>query len=118
VATITVQRVGKTGKKIQKYLWETLTGADDGSPVVVADGTDGSIQATGTFDSATLNFQGSNDGGTTWFNLTDETGTEIALTAAGGKMFLPRVDRIRPLTSGGGGSCDIDVYMVLGRTIK
>ena len=116
--TITVQRTGKAHKRTQRYLWETLTGDDDGSPVSISDGTDGSIQATGTFDSATVNFQGSNDGGTTWFNLTDETGTEIALTAAGGKMFLPRADKVRPLTSGGGASTDIDVHMVIGRDLK
>lgn len=114
--TVTVQRVGKAHRRTQRYFWEALAGDDDGSSVTVSDGTDGSVQATGTFDSATVNFQGSNDGGTTWFNLTDETGTEIAITAAGGKMFLPRVDRVRPLTSGGGASCDIDVYMVLGRS--
>ena len=85
---------------------------DDGQPVVVGPQPDGSIQATGTFAGASVTIQGSNDG-VNWFGLTDETGTAIAISADGLKMFLPRTWQIRPFTSGGAGT-DVDVYILLG----
>jgi len=69
------------------------------------------MQATGTFDTATLVLQGSNDG-STWAGLSDEFDTAISLTAAGWYEIRTAARFIRPSTSGGGGSQDIDVILV------
>lgn len=113
MATVNAQKLQAYSARTRRMLFEAMAGSDVGSPQLVGERPDGSIQVVGTFDSATVAIQGSNDG-TNWFDLTDETGTVIAITAAGGKMFLPRVWKIRPEVSGGGGSCDLDVYIVLG----
>jgi hypothetical protein len=86
--------------------------ADEGSPQVVGERPDGSVQAVGTFGSATITLQGSNDG-TNWVTMTDPAGDPVTFTVAGLKMFLPRVWKLRVITSGGSGT-DVDVYMLLG----
>jgi len=70
----------------------------------------GTIQATGTFDSATVVLQGSNDG-TNWEDLKDALGANISLTAAGYAEFSTAFLYLRPSTSGGGASQDIDVII-------
>jgi len=102
-----------TGRQLVKVLWETVTCGDTGEEVEVADWVDQVyFQATGTFNAATLTFQGSNDG-TNYFSLVAPDGsTALTLTAAGGKpcAHLPRY--VRPSLSGSSGG-DVDVTMLL-----
>jgi len=98
---------------IETVTWETLTEADTGAgylagslkPLV------GSIQAIGTFGSATIALQGSNDN-TNWVALNDTGNTAIALAAAGAAEFSTAMAYIRPSTSGGSSS-DVDVIVSL-----
>jgi len=102
-----------TGRQLVKVLWETITCGDTGEPFEIADWVSQVIfQATGTFNSATLTFQGSNDG-TNYFSLVAPDGTTaLTLTSAGGKpcTYLPRY--VRPSLSGSSGG-DVDVTMLL-----
>ena len=92
--------------------WEALvTGSLDGIKVSVAKWADKTVQAIGTFDTATITMQGSNDG-TNWFTLTDFSGTDVAFTAAGGAAIAEAPFYIRPLVSSVGGSTDIDVLLL------
>jgi hypothetical protein len=93
--------------------WEALSSTDsDGAAYEPERWRAGfaTVQATGTFDSATLVLQGSNDG-TNWVTLADTSGTNISLTAAGYAEFATAFLFIRPSTSGGSGSQDIDVIV-------
>lgn len=98
-------------EKARKITWETLTSANsDGAEMrgKAQEMAFATAQFTGTFDSATAVLQGSNDG-TNWVTLTDpQDGTAISLTAAGYAEVQTAFLYLRPSTSGGGGSQDID----------
>lgn len=105
------------------YTWAGLDGDDVGSPVLVADFPDKTVQigtSGGTTDGgATTVLQGSNDplAGATpasaeWFTLTDPQGNAISATTA---SILEQVTEnplwIRPHQTGGS-SGDLDVVLV------
>ncbi len=101
--------------KTSYTLWETLTSANAVGTAIEGPGSpDRSVQAVGTFDSATVVMQGSNDG-TNWVTLTDPLGNAISFTATGLKQISELTRYIRPSTSGGGGSQDIDVHLLAKR---
>lgn len=94
--------------------WATLTSTNAAGTEYEPERTRGAIaavQVTGTPDSATLVLQGSNDG-TTWVTLKDTLGTAISFTAAGYAEVSTAMAYIRPSTSGGGGSQDLDCILV------
>ena len=94
--------------------WGTLTSSNAAGSIYEPEGTRAavaSVQFVGTFDSATAVLQGSNDG-STWVTLKDLIGSDISLTAAGAAEFSASMLYIRPSTSGGGGSQDIDCIVV------
>lgn len=88
----------------------TLTTADAvGDGVSLPGAPDRCFQALGNFGGGTLAWQGSLDGGTTWFGLHDPTYITIGLTAAGGGVILENPLLIRPSLSGST-AASIDVY--------
>lgn len=94
--------------------WATLTSTNAAGSAYEPERTRGAIAAvhfTGTFDSATAVLQGSNDG-TNWLTLNDPNGTAVSFTAAGYAEVSTALAYIRPSTSGGGGSQDIDCILV------
>jgi hypothetical protein len=95
----------------QKTVWETLTQTNaTGAKINTAEFLTLNIQATGTWDGATINAQGSNDG-STWSNLTDLQGVEIAFTADDIAQIQELPEWLRPALSGGTTS-DIDVTVI------
>lgn len=112
MATINPVR-SSPANNIEKILWETLTEDDTAAHIMPGSiaGVVGSVQVIGTFGSATVVLQGSNDG-STWWSLKDTSGTAISLTAAGGADFSTAALYVRPSASGGT-SQDIDIHMVL-----
>lgn len=90
--------------------WLAMATGDTGSPVLSAVFGDKSVQVTGTFGGATINIQGSNDGGATWANLADPQGTAIAISAAGIEQVLEYTEQIRPIVVGGAG-VSVNVYL-------
>ena len=94
--------------------WETLTSANaDGQAIAPPNNCDFSFQATGTFDSATVTVQGSNDNGTTWYTLTTTAGAAATATAPAGFDILDLPAQLRVFTSDGGGSQDIDAFLII-----
>lgn len=93
-------------------LWEGLDGDDNGEALEMPAWSDRSVQFVGTFDSGTVILQGSNDG-VTWATLQDLEGTAISTTSAALVSVMEITRYVRPSVSGGGGSCDIDVHMII-----
>ena len=58
------------------------------------------VQVSGTFGSATVVVEGSNDG-TNWFALTKPAATAISFTAAGGASIVENPLYVRPKSTGG-----------------
>lgn len=112
MATIAVTKVsGADQIHSRTYLWEALvTGSLDGASIEIPDHADRSVQVVGTFDTATLTMQGSNDG-TNWATLTDPQGNAIAMTVTGLEQILENTRFIRPLVSSVGATTDLDVYL-------
>lgn len=96
-----------------KQTWLALTSSNSAGEVYEPGGTRAgfaTVQFTGTFDGATAVLQGSHDS-TTWFTLKDVNGSDVSFTAAGGAEISTAISNIRPSTSGGGGSQDIDCIL-------
>lgn len=98
-----------------KVQWPLLAGSDDGEPITLHQYRDRSVQVEGTFDSGTVTMKGSNDG-TNYEGVRDPSSTALTFTAAGLKGVLEAVRHIKPVVSGGGGSCSLTITMYLGRT--
>jgi len=117
MATIasTIARITAFGDEAHVITWALLTSADAVGDAVEMPGSSArSVQIDGTFDSATVVLQGSNDG-TNWFTLTDPQGNTISKTAAALEMISELTRYIRPSTSGGGGSQSLNVRVLLKR---
>lgn len=82
--------------------WAGITEADTCDPVELVGLPDRSIQFAGTFGSATVVAQGSNDG-TNYVTLTDPQGNAISKTSAGIEMIAEVARYTRPSASGGTG---------------
>lgn len=109
----TIEKIGSSPYVSWIVKWEGLTAANAaGSAVEMPAWSDRSVQAVGTFDSATIVLQGSNDGAT-WATLTDPQGNAISKTSAGLEAVSELTRYIRPSTSGGGGSQDLDCYVLI-----
>lgn len=106
----TVAHVGQwIAKGVYKATWTGLTGSDVGDALVCPNLPDKTVHITGTFNLDTVIMQGSNDGGTTWTQLTDPQGNNISKTAAGVEAIEENPIAIRPSTSGGTGSVNVTV---------
>jgi len=95
------------------FRWAAFSTGETATPVKLQNmqGLAGSVQVTGTFGSATIVLQVSNDG-TNWTTLSDSTGAAISLTAAGMREFSTAALFLRPSSSGGTGD-NVDVTVVL-----
>lgn len=92
--------------------WAGLTTGDAGAGVGYSDYRDRTVQVLGTFGGATVTIEGSNDGGTTWATLHDQSANALTFTSAGMKYVIELPALIRPSVSGGT-SPSIDVWLHL-----
>jgi len=94
--------------------WATLTSSNAAGVVwnpVKQEAAFATVTFTGTFDSATAVLQGSNDG-SNYVTLKDTSDTAISMAAAGYAEVSTAMMYLRPSTSGGSGSQDIDCIIV------
>ncbi len=98
-------------------LWETIGDDDSGAPVEMPGAADKTVTMVGTWASATLTMQGSNDNAN-WFSLTDPQGNAIALTADGMEVIMENPRYIRVLEAGGSGTVDVDVHCLARSTMR
>lgn len=112
-ATTTVQADGR----VKTIVWSDLNSTDSSGTAAqdFALFSDRSVQMRGTFGTGTLSsvvLRGSNDGGTTWANLTDPQGNVISLSSAGLKQITEVCGLISPLAQGGDTTTLVDVYVI------
>ena len=112
----TQEQISKRDGSVILVVWEALTSSNNnGSLVELVEWADRTVQVIGTFDSATLLLQGSNNG-LIWATLSDAASSPLSFTSAGLSEILEVPRYVRPSTSGGGGSQDIDVLLVARRS--
>ena len=118
MATIDATQLGPTNDGVVEVSWIGLdTTNRDGNGVAMAKHPDKTVHVIGNFSgSAEITIEGSNDGGTGWFELRDITGTALSYLAAGGDLILENPTLIRPLLAAGNGTTDIDVYLAARAT--
>lgn len=115
MATLTHTRYPSPDIRNHRVRWEGFAAsADVGDAIAWGSWNDVTVQALGTFaGSISVLLEGSLDGGTTWFQLTDLNNTSIAFTAAGGKGVAEAVPMIRPRATAGSGGADVDIWLFL-----
>lgn len=113
MATINLTSADRnTVNGITLLTWEALGNADVGAPIALPYASEVTAQVIGSFSSATVKLQGSNNGAD-WFDLTRKGGTSaLSFTAAGGGTSNEMPAFIRPSTSGGS-STDVDVIVAV-----
>lgn len=110
----TLSRDKTFGNDVQHVSWLALAKGDTGQPFENPGWADRSIQITGTFDSATCTFEGSNDG-STWVTLLDPQGNAISKTSAALEAILENTRYVRPAVAGSGGSAALNFYLCARR---
>lgn len=100
-----------TGGDAAVTVWAAMAGADTGERVKLVQFADRVVQVEGTFDGATVVFEGSNDD-TNYHTLMDPQGNALSFTASGLEAVLEAPFYVRPRTSGGGVSTAVTVTLV------
>jgi hypothetical protein len=115
MATInpTVKRAPQGAGSIITSSW-VLGNADTGVQIDLTDYADRSVQVEGTFGSATITIQGSNDG-TNWQTVRGPDSVALTFTASGLKQVLETTLYLRVISAGGTGT-SVTVTLV-GRKI-
>ena len=111
----TITSIGENGDDTIRIVWTPVTENDTCNPVYFPDHPIKSIQALGTFGSATVAVQGSNDGGTTFAALHSVGVTAIAITSAGVNPIVENTEQIKPVMTGGS-SQSLTLALVVHRT--
>ncbi len=111
----------KLSRGSHKWLWEAVGDVDTGAPLGPDAGgidfADKTVQLVGTFNNATIVIEGSNDG-VTYVTLTDPQGNALSFSADAIEVILENPLYIRPSSSGGSGSADVDVIIVGRATLQ
>jgi len=80
---------------VVKFVW-VLTGTNDGAPMPFTQWSDRSVQLNGTWGGGTVVWEGSNDGGTNWFTLSDPQTVSISKTADALEQVIEVTELARP----------------------
>lgn len=112
--TPTITKVDLDGNRSWLVKWLNLTTtADTGLTVTLPAHSDRSVQIVGTFGAGgTIVIQGSNDG-TNFKTLDDFQGNALSFTTADLENISQACYYIRPFISGGDGTTDLSVYLLL-----
>lgn len=102
---------------VMRVTWNGLNSTNNvGASIAFAQWADRSIQFNGTFNGATIIWEGSNDGGTTWTTLTDPQGNAISKTSAAIEAITEICQLARPnVSSGAGVATDLNAMAILRR---
>lgn len=96
-----ITQVGDQDGSLQKAVW-VLTGTDTvGASVRMSEWADRTIQMAGTWNGATVTWEGSCDGGVTFSPLTDPQGNAISKLADSLEAVTEVVEYARPRVSSG-----------------
>ena len=112
VISPTITAVGRGDGGTVLVTWAAVTETDTFGPVSLPEYAEKSVHVSGTFDSASVAIQGSNDG-TTYCSLFDASSTIIAITAATSlKAILENTVHVKPLATSGGATQSLSVFML------
>jgi len=100
-----------------RAVWTLGSGANNnvGAAIPFTQWADRSVQMNGTFNVATVVWQGSNDDGVTWTTLTNPLGQAISHNAAAIDAVVEVCQLARPSSSGGGVAQSVTIAAVLRR---
>lgn len=96
--------------------WTPVTSADTCHPVRYPEYADRSIHVSGTFDGATVQIQGSNNGGASFASLADPTETTILISSERIRAILENTDYLMPVISGGGAAQSLTISILFHLT--
>ncbi len=99
------------GNTVFIVTWTGLVKGDTGQPFENPGWADRTIQITGTFDTATCTWEGSNDG-TNYVTLTDPQANALSKTAAAIETVLENTRYMRPAVAGTGGTTALTFTLV------
>jgi hypothetical protein len=88
------------------FTWDAMANGDSGEPIERPDAADRTIHFTGTFDTTTVVWEGSNDG-LTYVTLTDPQGNAISKNVESIEQVTEVTRYMRPRVTAGGGSTAI-----------
>ena len=109
----TIERSGDGSVLV--YTFSGLNSTDTtGAAIPAAEWADRTVQVTGTFDTSTVVWEGSNDG-TNYVTLTDPQGNACSFTAAGLEQVIELTQFARPRVTAGGASTDLTVIALCRR---
>lgn len=93
--------------------WNGLQQGDDGEPVSFGYSPERTVQVFGTFDNATLRFEGSLEtlNPTHWNTLTDPQGNPIEVTSDKLETVMENTAWVRPVVVNGGAGTDLSVLL-------
>lgn len=94
--------------------WTGLLVTDDGSWTALDRHPDRTVQVFGTFGGATVRIEATNEPtpGAAVFTLSDQVGTPLSFTAAGGRVAAEAARWVRPVVVGGDGTTALTVVAV------
>ena len=117
--TPTLTNVGPSGDgSTILAIWGPFTESDACLPISYPAMSDKSVHVYGTFGSASVAVQGSNNG-TSFAALNDPTGTVIAITTERIKAILENTMQIKPVATGGTGqSITVAILMRLANPLR
>ena len=102
---------------VVKFVWQNLNAANNvGAAIAFTQWADRSVQVIGTFNSTGIMlWEGSNDGGNSWFTLTDPQGNPINKASSALEAVTEIVQFARPNITNAGVATDLTVAAVLRR---
>lgn len=120
VRTPTIDRSQRYGVPVVVVTWTGLLNGDTGAPFAGIDFDLASVQIKGTFGvGGSINYEGSNDGGTTYGILGNQAGSAITKTAAAVEgNVVARALLMRPNVTAGDGSTNLTMIAVYSRTAR
>lgn len=98
--------------------WTGLLVGDDGSWFMPSEHPDRTVQVSGTFGGAVVNFEGSNDPGASPASgalLSNQAGVPLAFSAAGARLVAEATRWVRPVLVGGDGTTSLTVDLIARR---
>lgn len=93
--------------------WAGLASGDDGQPAPFGYSPERTVQVFGTFDGATIRFEGSLEtvAPTHWAALTDPQGNDIEIIADKLETVMENTAWVRPVVVNGGAGTDLTVLL-------
>lgn len=104
-------KVETSNRKYRTATWENGVSGDTFAAVGLGQFPQQTVQIIGTVDGAQTGLEGSNDGGTTWFDITSDGST--AISGIGGFYIWESPQIIRPKEASGGAS-GTDLTYIIG----